>query len=134
MRVNTAIMAISFVVLLTAFWNRNEVPRGVDYRPELDSDPLQTRTSKRPFSARYNGIDYRVELGACLLCLGTKKNQKESVAEGMQVLRSVFELEPRFESDAIDLHFAGVLMESADQACNYSHDGFIDVEGMGKQL
>ena len=61
MNVNSIVVVASAVWLLVAFWNRNAIPRSVDYRGELATDPAQARTRKAPFDARYNGVDYRIE-------------------------------------------------------------------------
>lgn len=53
-------MASSCALLLVAFWNRNDIPSGVDYHPELREEPRQRRTRKRPFETDYAGITYQV--------------------------------------------------------------------------
>ncbi len=51
----------SFIWLLVSFWNRNELPGNVEFRPEVLSEPRQTATRARPFDAAFNGVAYRVE-------------------------------------------------------------------------
>ena len=46
--------------MLLSFWNRDDFPSGVDYRPELTEEPSQRRTRKRPFEADYAGVTYQV--------------------------------------------------------------------------
>ncbi len=53
-------MASSCALLLVAFWNRNDIPSGVGYHPELREEPRQRRTRKRPFETDYEGITYQV--------------------------------------------------------------------------
>jgi hypothetical protein len=79
-------------------------------------------------------IDYRVELGASLLCSGFKDNKPEKIAEGEQVLEVAGRLENFLSTDALDKVHAGILMRSPARACGYSRDGFIDVDGLGKQV
>ncbi len=51
----------SFGLLLLSFWNRNEIPSDIDFRPELSEEPRQERTRKRPFATDYQGITYQVK-------------------------------------------------------------------------
>jgi hypothetical protein len=73
-------------------------------------------------------VDYRVELGAVLLCLGTDKERPEAVAEGMRVLRSAQQLDDYLPTDHLDKSHAAVLVDSPEKACGYSRDGFIDFD------
>ena len=68
-------------------------------------------------------VDYRVELGAVLLCRGTQKHKPESVAEGIEVLEAARKLKPYLSTDHLDLEHAGLLIASPDRACGYSRDG-----------
>ena len=61
MKFNRILIAVSFISLLVSFWNRNELPGNVDYVPELDNEPLQKATRKKPFDLVYNDVNYRVE-------------------------------------------------------------------------
>ena len=61
MRLNSIVIALSFVSLLVSFWNRNALPRNVDYVPAIEEEPAQTATRQRPFDVSFNGIEYRVE-------------------------------------------------------------------------
>jgi hypothetical protein len=60
MQINRIIIAVSFVWLLVSFWHRNELPRSIDYVPELGSEPAQTPTGKTPFEVEFNGVNYSV--------------------------------------------------------------------------
>ena len=51
----------SFLALLVSFWNRNDLPRNVDFLPAVLDEPRQTGTRTRPFEASFNGVDYLVE-------------------------------------------------------------------------
>jgi len=61
MQLNRILIAVSFIWLLVSFWNRNELPRNIDYVPELDGEPAQTSTRKKPFDIFFNDVAYRVE-------------------------------------------------------------------------
>ncbi len=79
-------------------------------------------------------VDYRVELGASLLCLGLDENDSQRVAEGEQVLRAVRDFGDFLSTDPLDKSHAEILIAFPDRACGYSRDGFIDVDGLGKQV
>jgi len=71
-------------------------------------------------------IDYRVELGAALLCLGSTKSDPARVAEGIEVLDGAQQLELLLDSDTRDLVFARAMVEAPEKACGFSRDGFVD--------
>lgn len=61
MRASNIIVAASFVWLLISFWNRNDLPGSINYRPELLNEPVQEATRKAAFSASYEGVNYDVD-------------------------------------------------------------------------
>jgi tetratricopeptide (TPR) repeat protein len=79
-------------------------------------------------------IDYRVEKGAILLCLGTDRGRPETVAAGRSVLRDALALEPRLESDPQDLALARVLLQEPEKSCGYSREGFVDLDDVKGRL
>ncbi|MDE0884761.1 MAG: hypothetical protein OSB70_04455 [Myxococcota bacterium] len=79
-------------------------------------------------------VDYRVELGASLLCLGIQDDQPERIAEGREVLESSRRLDDYLSTDPLDKMHAAILARQPGKACGYSRDGFIDVDGLGKKV
>ena len=61
MKLNSLLIAGSFAWLLISFWNRNDLPGGIDYVPALADEPQQTRADRRPFDVAFNEETYRVE-------------------------------------------------------------------------
>ena len=61
MKISTIVIVVSFVWLLVSFWNRNDLPRNIDFRPEVLEEPGQVATRTKPFDAAFNGVDYLVE-------------------------------------------------------------------------
>lgn len=61
MRLNDFIVAASFMTLLVSFWNRNDIPGNVVLHPDTGGEPRQTVTREPAFTARYGGVEYRVE-------------------------------------------------------------------------
>ncbi len=79
-------------------------------------------------------VDYRVELGASLLCMGLSRDRPEAVAKGIKVLREARKLDDYLATDALDKRHAVILMNSPKRACGYSRDGFIDVDGLSRKI
>lgn len=75
-------------------------------------------------------VDYRVELGAVLLCLGTDRGEPERIEQGLTVLQQARALDDFLNTDSIDKEHATTLMASPEIACGYSRDGFIDVNSL----
>lgn len=92
------------------------------------------RDIRKAVEISHQRIDYRVELGATLLCLGTSKKDEERIAEGKQVLGEAQDLELILPSDSKDLALAQVMMREPNKACGFSRDGFIDHEKARKDL
>ena len=73
-------------------------------------------------------IDYQVELGAVLLCIGDDEADPARIDEGRRVLRAAMREELYFQStDAVDIEHAQILIDHPDRACGYSRDGWIDL-------
>jgi hypothetical protein len=79
-------------------------------------------------------VDYQIELGASLLCLGERRENSAHVSEGEHVLRKAIDLPHLLPTDAIDQEYAKILLKRQDQACKFSRDGFIDTESASRQL
>jgi hypothetical protein len=61
MKISSVAVISSFVWLFVSFWNRNDLPKNIEYVPEVLNEPLQTPTRKPSFDASFNGVDYLVE-------------------------------------------------------------------------
>jgi len=72
-------------------------------------------------------VDYQVELGAVLLCIGHELRDSQRIAEGRRALRDAMDI-PHFQgTDRIDIEHARVLMAEPQRACSYSRDGWLEV-------
>ena len=60
-KLNNALIIGSFVWLLVSFWNRNDLPRNIDYVPEIANEPAQTSTRQPPFPVTFNDVEYLIE-------------------------------------------------------------------------
>ena len=72
-------------------------------------------------------IDYQVELGAILLCMGNDADDPGRVEQGERVLRDAMALERLQSTDEMDIEHAGIMLEHPKRACSYSRDGWIEL-------
>ncbi len=79
-------------------------------------------------------IDYHVEKGAVLLCLGVDRDRREWIDDGRRVLNDAIALERRLESDELDVEFARILLREPEKACGYSRAGFVDLDEYKEKL
>jgi tetratricopeptide (TPR) repeat protein len=87
--------------------------------------------SRRAVALAETRLDYQVELGAGLLCLGTSRGDAARLREGREVLRHSQELKPLLETDGIDMAYAQILLQQPEKACTYARDGFVDLKQVG---
>jgi len=83
--------------------------------------------SRRAVAISPARVDYQVELGAGLLCLGTTRRRTELLREGAAVLRRSQSLAP-FAEARLDMELAQVLLEQPERACSYARDGWIEID------
>jgi len=83
--------------------------------------------SRRAVAISPTRLDYQVELGAGLLCLGTEEQRAELVGEGLAVLRHSRTLVP-FPEGRLDRSYARILIERPERACSYARDGWIEID------
>jgi len=83
--------------------------------------------SRRAVAISPSRLDYQVELGAGLLCLGTRERRADLVREGLAVLRHSRTLEP-FPEVRLDRRYARLLIEQPERGCAYTRDGWIEIE------
>lgn len=79
-------------------------------------------------------VDYQVEHGAILLCMGTRRGSEARIREGREVLTRSLAMPPHLDTDAIDQAYARLLIDEPSKACGFSRLGFIDVEGEGADV
>ena len=85
---------------------------------------------KKAVEVSPNRVDFRVELGAMLLCLGSRESNDAQVAAGKAALASVKDLPTYQKNDPIDRAHALMLAAEPDEACGYDRDGGL-AEGKG---
>jgi tetratricopeptide (TPR) repeat protein len=72
-------------------------------------------------------VDYQVELGAVLLCIGTDEDDEARIEEGRAVLRRAMQIEEFQSTDYFDREHARIMIEEPERACGYSRDSWIDL-------
>jgi len=73
-------------------------------------------------------LDYRIEVGTQLLCIGTSKKKKDRLAEGQEILTEAIAMSPATEDERREVYFAHRLLEEPKKSCGYTGDSFVDVE------
>ena len=58
---NKGLLTASALGLTICFWNRNDIPRSIDFHPRLAEEPHQRQITQAPLTVPYAGVDYRVE-------------------------------------------------------------------------
>jgi hypothetical protein len=58
---NKGLLVASSLTLVVAFWNRNDLPGGIDFHAKLEDAPRQRAIDARPTTVSYAGVDYHVE-------------------------------------------------------------------------
>jgi hypothetical protein len=72
-------------------------------------------------------VDYQVELGAVLLCIGTDDRDEARIEQGRAVLRRAMEIEDFQSTDSFDREHARIMIDDPKRACGYSRDSWIDL-------
>ena len=86
--------------------------------------------ARKAVSLAETRLDYQVELGAALLCMGEAKTKPERTEEGLELLREVESAPAMPSSEGVDQEFAQMLIQSPNKACEFSRIGFIDVDSV----
>ncbi len=73
-------------------------------------------------------LDYQIEVGTQLLCLGTDKGKQEFVDEGRRQMRAAIERQPATHDERREIHFARLMLAEPDRACGYTGDKLIEID------
>jgi tetratricopeptide (TPR) repeat protein len=73
-------------------------------------------------------LDYRVELGSQLLCLGTARRDRARLASGMAALRETVVREPESQDQARELAAARIMLRAPEKSCGYSGDTWVEID------
>jgi len=85
--------------------------------------------SRKALDLHPDRLDYRVEVGTQLLCLGsTKKKKRAHLEEGRAILESIAHLPGSNEDERREIYFANQLLEDPGKACGYTGDKLVDID------
>lgn len=72
-------------------------------------------------------VDYRLEHGVVLTCIGVERGDAAALARGRSELAVARTMPHHLGTDAVDQKNAEILLAQPELACGYSRDGFIDL-------
>ena len=61
MKISNIVIAVSSIWLSVSFWNRNDIPRIINFVPQIESEPVQKGTRREPFTVKHKNVDYLIE-------------------------------------------------------------------------
>lgn len=61
MKLNKLAILVAFTGVVVSFWNRNDLPHRIEFRPQVLEEPRQQPTRQGAFDTAFNGVDYLVE-------------------------------------------------------------------------
>ena len=89
--------------------------------------------SRKALELHPDRLDYRVEVGTQLLCIGTEKKKPARLEEGRAMLEQVAHLPGNNEDERREIFFARQLLDEPRKACGYTGDKLVDLEEEGKK-
>ena len=84
--------------------------------------------SRTALSMHPSRLDYQIEMGCQLLCLGRTRGDRARLLEGMEVLRAAILREPETQDDARELAAAEIMLEHPGKSCGYSGDSWVEID------
>lgn len=73
-------------------------------------------------------LDYQIELGCQLLCLGTARDDRARLEGGLAVMREAVLREPENQDQARKIAAARVMLRRPEKSCGYSGDTWVEVD------
>jgi tetratricopeptide (TPR) repeat protein len=91
--------------------------------------------SRKALALHPNRLDYQIEVGTQLLCIGTAKRKRERLEEGRRMIAATLAANPEAstEDERREIYFAKKLLEEPKKACGYTGDDIVDIESDAKQ-
>ena len=96
---------------------------GVRGDKERALDHIQDALSRHP-----TRLDYQIELGSQLLCLGSSRGDEARLREGAQVLRAAVVREPETQDDVREIAAAHIMLEQPSKSCGFAGDTWIEID------
>jgi hypothetical protein len=73
-------------------------------------------------------LDYLIEVGTQLLCIGSVEDDEARLAEGLELMKTAVARRAESLDDAREIQFARIMIQQPGQACGYSGDKIMDVD------
>lgn len=73
-------------------------------------------------------LDYRLELGSQLLCLGVVRENAELLSEGRSVIFEAIDQTPETQDDDRDVAAATIMLRDSAKSCGYAGDIWIEID------
>jgi hypothetical protein len=84
--------------------------------------------SRKAVALHPSRLDYQVELGAQLLCMGSLERDATRLAEGRNVMGHAMKREPKSQDDAREISFARIMVKEPERSCGYSGDKLLEMD------
>jgi tetratricopeptide (TPR) repeat protein len=118
------VSAIFYRVLPDWFWLRWILGVRGDKERALE----HARTALAMHASR---IDYRIEVGSQLVCLGATKDNPERLAEGRRALIEASRLRPDNVDEEREIAAARVMIAAPKKACSYAGAEWVEIDESG---
>jgi len=73
-------------------------------------------------------LDYRIEIGAQLLCLGETRDDAVRLERGKAVMRAARRETPTSEYEQRELAAVRIMLAHPEKACGYSGDTWLEID------
>jgi len=84
--------------------------------------------SRKALALHPDRLDYQIEVGTQLLCLGSTKGDHRRLRDGKAAMRAAIERGGTRSDDMREIHFAKLMLEEPKSSCGYSGDKLLEVD------
>ncbi|MCZ6462794.1 MAG: hypothetical protein O7A09_00530 [Proteobacteria bacterium] len=84
--------------------------------------------SQTALSIHPTRLDYQIELGSQLLCLGSDRDDPKRIREGSEVLRAAVLLEPETLDEVREIEAAHIMLAQPAKSCGYAGDAWVEID------
>jgi hypothetical protein len=93
---------------------------------------LALEHSRKALALHPNRLDYQIEVGTQLLCIGTAKKKPERLEEGKRIIEDVLASAHAHaaatEDERREIYFAKKLLAEPDKSCGYTGDDIVEID------
>ncbi len=84
--------------------------------------------SREALSLHPARLDFLIEVGTQLLCLGSTRDDPAQIAEGSEVMRAALLREPSTQSEEREIAAARIMLDTPRKSCGYSGDTWVEID------